>query len=133
MAYDGGCCGAWLVRGVWGGKKSMESVSTATKPLLFILTTNTTGNSTGRRGKEKVASFAFAAVGNNSTSTSKPVHNCYKCFNEEEVTNCRIIGKKQDSQSELGKAFCKKLESIKIVFKDCGCRELGDGENGAAF
>ena len=99
----------------------------------FILTTNATGNSTGRRGKEKVASFAFAAVGNNSTSTSKPVHNCYKCFNEEEVTNCRIIGKKQDSQRELGKACCKKLGSIKIVFKGCGCRELGDGGNGAAF
>lgn len=52
---------------------------------------------------------------------------------EEEVTNCRIIGKKQEPLSELGKAFCKELGSIKIVFKDGGCRELGDGRNGAAF
>lgn len=34
-AYDGGCVGAWLVRGVLGRKKSVESVSNETKPLLF--------------------------------------------------------------------------------------------------
>lgn len=47
----------------------------------FVLTTNGTGNSTGGREKEKVASFALATVGKNSTIISKPVHNCYKHFN----------------------------------------------------
>lgn len=72
--------GAWLVRGVCGGKKSVESVSTATKPPL-LHTDNGTGNRTGRWGKEEVASIAFAAVGKNATITSKPVHNCYKHYN----------------------------------------------------
>ena len=71
--------GAWLIRGVCGGKESVESVSTATKPLLH--TDNGTGNRTGRWEKEEVASIAFAVMGKNATITSKPVHNCYKHYN----------------------------------------------------
>lgn len=76
---------AVLVRGwleeSWEERRAWNLYPMRPNLFFFILTTNRTRNSTGRRKKEKVASFVFAAVGKNSTITSKPVHNCYTCFN----------------------------------------------------
>ena len=105
----------WVVRG-WFEESAEERRVWNLYPLqpnlFFILTMGLeTGQEDGKRRKLLLLlSLLWEKMPQLLVSQCTTVINT---IIEEEITNYRIIGKKQDPRSELGKAFCKELGSIK--------------------